>query len=86
MKYKHTLHTHTLHQTWTHRHVTDLSTHTLRHIHTLARPVPVVSVNDRLWIQNKFLPCKEPVSTPEMLPRMALTVYTATTTITTLLP
>lgn len=65
-------------------------TQNFRHIHTLPGPVPLVCVNDRLLIQNKFLPCKEPqtpVRGTEMLPRMALTVYTAaTTTITTLLP
>lgn len=74
----------------THTHDTDSFTHALTHIHTLAGPVPQVGVNYRLLIQNKFQLCKKPkkpVSWPEMLPRMALAVYTAaTTTITTLPP
>lgn len=55
----------------------------------LAGPVPLVSVNDRLLIQNKFLPRqkpKTPVRGCEMLPRMALTVYKAPATITASLP
>lgn len=57
-----------------------------RHVHTLPGLVPLVSVNDRLVIQNKLLPHKKAVSEPEVLPRMALAVYMAPTTITTSLP
>lgn len=57
-----------------------------RHVHTLPGLVPLVSVNDRLVIQNKLLPHKKAVSEPEALPRMALAVYMAPTTITTSLP
>lgn len=53
---------------------------------TFTGPILSVTVNDRLVIQNKFLARLKPGRGPEVLPRMALTVYTATTTKTTLLP
>lgn len=57
------------------------------HIHRFTGPILSDGVNDRLAIHNKFLARMKPEREPEVLPRMALTAYTATTTTkTTLLP